>query len=108
MVTKKRLPNGKEVWSKVPLPAMARRTICQSRVGFYAFRVCKGKDILENKLYKVQAINIFGFLDDFCDDFTEDFNNGTDAMNFYKTARKEAKKEYERLKEAQQKRIQEG
>lgn len=108
MVEKKRLPNGKEIWQFQPLPAMAPRALRHSRAGFYGFRLCQGNDIHGQPLFKVQAINIFGFLDDFCLDFTEDFNNKKDAISFYNTAVTEGHHEYNRLREAQQKRIQEG
>lgn len=101
----KRLPTGAEIWAKVPKPALARNVLRQSRSGFYGIRLCKGKDIHKKPLFKVQVINIFGFMDDFCQDFTDDTDNLEDAVSLYQSAIKEAQKEYERLRAKQQQRF---
>lgn len=102
---KDRLPNAKEIWAAIPKPALARNELTKSKAGLYVFRLLKGRDIHKRHLYMVETRNIFGMLDNFCSDFTENFDNEADARSFYRTARNEAWKEYDRLKKKQQDRI---
>lgn len=104
-MVKKRLPTGKEVWARIPRPALARKTLRTFRSGFYVFRCSEGETITGKPLFKVEVRNIFGLFDDFCELFTEDFSTKEDAYNFLDTCRREAKKEYQRLKLKQRERI---
>ena len=99
---------ARDIWSKIPMPAMAKKVIHMSKTGVYVFRVTYNVDIFGKDFYKVETRNVFGGMDDFCDDFTDNFNDRKTALDFYNTAKREARKEYQRLKYRQKERMKGG
>ena len=86
-----------ELWKHIPKPATARKIVTMCVELPYTMRFTKGKDVLGQEIYTIETRSVLLGLDDFCMDFTETFTSEEEARSFYRTARKEAKKEYERL-----------
>ena|SRR5690625_1071380 len=107
MVDKSNLLKASEVWSRTPLPALAKQTISISGAGTYVFRVTEGVDVFQKQRFRLEVRNVFGMFDIFCDKYTKDFATLLEVSDWHEKAMKNAHKEYDRLFKKFQKRVKE-